>query len=206
MVRATLVLYQHTIMKRSAFFFSLLLLNGGCGTKAQQAQTPESGSASAAQVMAAQMRITSTAFKNEEAIPKQFSCEGDNISPALSWVGAPKSAKSFALVLEDPDAPRGMFVHWVIYDIPPSETGLAEHFPLSDTLVNGTLQGKNGAGSTGYIGPCPPSGKPHRYYFRLYAVNEVLHISGDVTREKLMSALEGHVVGEGELMGTYVRK
>ncbi|HWF43135.1 MAG TPA: YbhB/YbcL family Raf kinase inhibitor-like protein [Candidatus Kapabacteria bacterium] len=156
-------------------------------------------------VMSQTISVTSTAFQNESNIPRRFSCQGDNISPAISWSDVPNGTKSFALVLEDPDAPSGTFIHWVIWNIPASEKGLAENIPQQDSLPNGARQGTNGGNKIGYSGPCPPAGNAHRYYFRLYALDTNLDLPGNTTRDKLMSAIEGHILGEGELMGRYQR-
>ena len=154
-------------------------------------------------VMSAAMTLSSAGFQNEAAIPRRFSCQGDNISPALSWTDIPQGTQSFALVCEDPDAPGGTFIHWVIWNIPATEKGLAEHIPTSDSLPNGVRQGINSGKKIGYMGPCPPAGNAHRYYFRLYALDTKLDLSGEVTRDKLISAVHDHVLGEGEIMGTY---
>ena len=169
------------------------------------AQQTHPGTSATSPMAAASIPVHSSAFESNQSIPVRYTCQGDNISPALSWGAAPSGAKSFALLCEDPDAPRGTFIHWVMYNIPPTETGLVENVPQLATLPNGAKQGMNGAGKIGYKGPCPPTGKPHRYYFRLYAVGEMLNLSGDVTRDLLMAAIQGHVVGMGELMGTYQR-
>ena len=150
------------------------------------------------------LTVTSSAFQNGQPIPKKYSCDGDNISPAVSW-STVNNAKSYALTVEDPDAPSGMFIHWVIYNIPPSEHGLAEHIPTDATLPNGTIQGLNGAKKVGYTGPCPPPGKPHRYFFKLFALDRTLTLNGDVDHDKLLSAIQGHVVAQGQVMGTYQR-
>ncbi len=152
------------------------------------------------------MKVSSTGFKNQSKILQRYSCQGENISPDLAWSSAPDGTKSIALVCEDPDAPHGTFIHWVMYNIPSSETGLAENIPQSESLPDGARQGQNGAGKVGYTGPCPPPGKPHRYYFRLYALDTQLAIAGDVTRDKLMSATQGHVLAKGELLGIYQRQ
>ncbi|MDP4199423.1 MAG: YbhB/YbcL family Raf kinase inhibitor-like protein [Bacteroidota bacterium] len=183
--------------------FLILILSGACKMNSQQRSYADT---SATMVMAQTMTMTSNAFKNDESIPQRYSCQGDNLSPALSWGNTPNGTNSYALVCEDPDAPHGTFIHWVVYNIPAGEHGLGENIPKKNVLPNGTRQGKNGAGQTGYSGPCPPAGKAHRYYFRLYALDSHINIAGDVTRDKLMSAIEGHVLGEGEIMGTYQRQ
>ncbi len=157
-------------------------------------------------VATAPITVSSSAFTNGSPIPQRYSCQGDNISPGLAWGAPPSGTQSFALVCEDPDAPSGLFVHWVLYNIPSTERGLAENIPTKDSLTNGTHQGKNGANKTGYTGPCPPPGKPHRYYFKVFALDEKLTLTGDVDHDKLMSAIQGHVLGEGEVMGTYQRQ
>jgi Raf kinase inhibitor-like YbhB/YbcL family protein len=159
--------------------------------------------AAAAQKQA--IAVTSAAFQQGDVIPKRYTCEGDNISPALAWSQGPEGTKTYALVCEDPDAPSGMFVHWVMYNIPASERGLAENIAKTDPLPNGTRQGKNGAAETGYTGPCPPPGKPHRYFFRVFALDTDVNISGDVTRDVLMGAIQPHIIAEGSVMGTYQR-
>src|ERR1044071_5684722 len=135
----------------------LLILTGGCKMREQQTQNDTTATAIQKQTLT----VSSTAFKQGEAIPKRYSCVGDDISPALAWSGGPQRAQSYALVCEDPDAPSGMFIHWVMYNIPASERGLAENIERKDPLPNGTRQGTNGAGSPGYTGPCPPPAKPH---------------------------------------------
>jgi Raf kinase inhibitor-like YbhB/YbcL family protein len=152
------------------------------------------------------MTITSTAFQNDSTIPQRFTCQGEDLSPVLAWSGAPDGAKSFALLLEDPDAPHGTFIHWVIYNIPATERGLAENFPKRDKLPNGTRQGVNSAQQMGYMGPCPPAGKAHRYYFKLYALDAQINIPGEATRDQLVNAMQGHILAEGQIMGTYQRK
>jgi Raf kinase inhibitor-like YbhB/YbcL family protein len=190
-------------MNRVSLFLLLFLIAGGCKMNAQLSHQSDTSHATAT-ATAATITISSPAFQNGSSIPVRYTCQGENISPALTWSAAP-GAKSYALVCEDPDAPHGTFIHWVIYNIPPSEKGLAENIPQLATLPNGMKQGMNGANKVGYMGPCPPTGKPHRYYFRLYAVGETLNLSGDVTRDLLMAAIQGHIVGMGELMGTYQR-
>jgi len=123
----------------------------------------------------------------------------------LAWGDAPGNIKSYALVCEDPDAPMGTFIHWVIYNIPASERGLAENIPTIDSLKNGTHQGKNGTNKIGYFGPCPPPGKLHHYHFKLFGLDQKLNLTGDITRDILISAIQGHIIAEGELVGTYMR-
>lgn len=151
------------------------------------------------------MQLTSTAFKNEADIPSIFSCDDRGISPELSWSGAPEKTKSFVLIVHDPDAPMsGGFTHWLVYNIPPNIDHIAENAPNQDQLPGGGIQGKNGSGKYGYMGPCPPSGT-HRYYFKLYALDVILNPSVGSSKETLEQAMRGHILGEAELMGRYKR-
>ncbi len=148
------------------------------------------------------LRITSPAFEAGGSIPARFTCTGENLSPALEWSEPPAGTRSFALIMDDPDAPNGTFVHWVIFNIPASSRGLPEAFPSGAKLPDGTLQGLSGARSHGYVGPCPPSGT-HRYFFKLYALDAMLNISSDAGAGDLMNALSGRILANAELMGTF---
>ncbi len=146
--------------------------------------------------------ISSPAFKNGEAIPSDFSCDGRDISPALNWTEPPAGTQSLALIMDDPDAPMGTWVHWVLYNIPASTLNLKEGTPPIPQLSDGSLQGKTSAGSNGYHGPCPPSGT-HRYFFKLYALDTILSLSTNPDKEELLGAMEGHILANVELMGTF---
>ena len=148
------------------------------------------------------LTFSSTAFAAGQSIPIAYSCSGRNVSPPLTWGNAPASTKSFALILDDPDAPSGTFVHWVIFNIPSASSGLPEAVPNSAKLTDGTLQGNNGAGELGYFGPCPPSGT-HRYFFKLYALDAPLSLPSGATKDQLVSAMAGHILAQAELMGTF---
>jgi Raf kinase inhibitor-like YbhB/YbcL family protein len=151
-------------------------------------------------------QLKSNAFQNEGNIPPRFTCEGSNISPELTWSGAPHGTRSFALVVHDPDAPRaGGYTHWLVFNIPASITHIAENAPKQANLPGGGVQGRNDGGSVGYTGPCPPSGT-HRYYFRLYAVDKELELKDGADKASLEQALKGHVLGETEFMGRYKRR
>jgi len=149
------------------------------------------------------LSISSDAFEQGKPIPTEYSCDGRGTSPQLAWSGAPAATRSFALIMDDPDAPMGTFVHWVIYNIPPSATGLPPEVPLGEELPDGTIQGPGTPGSRGYIPPCPPGGT-HRYFFRLYALDAMLDAQ-DANKEQLLKGMEGHILAQGELMGTYSR-
>ncbi len=151
------------------------------------------------------LTLSSTAFKPGGEIPRQYTCEGADQSPALSWSGAPTGTKAFALSADDPDAPVGTWVHWVVYDLPPSATGLPQGVPIQDTVPGGGTQGTNDFRKAGYGGPCPPPGKPHRYFFKLYALDQSTQLKPRATKAEVLRAVEGHVLAQAELMGTYKR-
>ena len=152
------------------------------------------------------IHITTTAFAEGQPIPSRHAYDQQDISPALQWSGVPPAAKSLALICDDPDAPMGTWVHWVLYDLPPVGTGLGEGVPKTPQLPNGAKQGVNDYKKIGYGGPCPPPGKPHRYFFKLYALDTLLALKPGATKKDLLKAMEGHVLAEGQLMGTYQRK
>ena len=153
----------------------------------------------------APLKIESPAFAAGKPIPSRHTADGPDVSPALSWSGAPSTARSLALVCDDPDAPRGTWVHWVVYDVPAQSGGLPEGVAPTPALPGGGFQGKNDFGKLGWGGPAPPSGT-HRYFFRLYACDALLGLRPGATAAELARAMEGHVVARGELMGTYSRR
>ncbi|HTY10434.1 MAG TPA: YbhB/YbcL family Raf kinase inhibitor-like protein [Bacteroidota bacterium] len=150
------------------------------------------------------MKVSSTAFNEGETIPKKFTCDGDNISPPLEWSGIPGGTKSIALIADDPDAPRGTWVHWVLFNLPADTKGLSENVPRHSTLKNGARQGMNDSRQLGYDGPCPPGGT-HRYFFKVYALDANVPLETGATKAQLQKAMEHHILGEGQLMGTYKR-
>lgn len=152
----------------------------------------------------ASMTLTSSAFKQDGRIPVMYTCDGRDVSPPLSWSGAPSGVKTYALIVDDPDA-SSLFTHWVIFNIPGDSMGLPENVPKDGTLDNGAVQGKNHFGKIGYGGPCPPAGKPHRYMFHLYALDTALSLKPGASREDVLSAIKGHVLANGELTGIYGR-
>lgn len=149
--------------------------------------------------------LSSTAFKAGAEIPKQYTCDGADLSPALSWSGAPAGTKCFALIADDPDAPVGTWIHWVLYDLPSTAAELPQGVPADDTLASGARNGVNDFRKAGYGGPCPPPGKPHRYFFKLYALDAPTNLKPRATKADVLRAIEGHVLGQAELMGTYKR-
>jgi len=152
------------------------------------------------------IQLTSTAFAEGQPIPHKYTCDGSDVSPPLAWTDAAANTKSFALIADDPDAPMGTWVHWVIYNLPPDTTALAEDTPKLDSLPNGAKQGLNDFKNTGYNGPCPPPGKPHRYFFKLYALDAQLNLPSGLTKKQLLKAMDGHILAQGQLMGTYQRQ
>jgi Raf kinase inhibitor-like YbhB/YbcL family protein len=137
-------------------------------------------------------------------IPRQYTDDGKDVSPPLAWSGLPPAAKTLALISDDPDAPVGTWVHWVLFNLPASVQSLPEQVPTDKTLPNGTRQGKNDFGRIGYGGPCPPS-CTHRYYFKLYALDTELNLGAGATKAQLLKAMESHILAEGQLMGRYKR-
>jgi Raf kinase inhibitor-like YbhB/YbcL family protein len=150
--------------------------------------------------------LTSPSFNEGGKIPPEHTCEGVDVSPELTWSGSPKNVRSFALIVDDPDAPAGDWVHWVIYNIPAQKHSLGEGIGDDETLDDGSRQGINDFGNIGYGGPCPPPGKPHRYYFTLYALDCTLNLGAKATKKDVESASKGHVLEKTRLMGTYQRK
>jgi len=149
--------------------------------------------------------LASPAFASGAAIPNQYTCQGTDISPALNWSGHPTQTTSFALIVDDPDAPVGTWVHWVMWNIPSSAHLLLENAPKSGRLDSGAMQGRNDFGKTGYNGPCPPPGHTHRYYFRLYALDVKLSLPPGTKRKELDAAMQGHILAQAEHMGTFRR-
>lgn len=148
------------------------------------------------------MDIKSSAFEQGGMIPPKYTCEGNNNSPPLTWKGAPDGTKSIALIADDPDAPRGTWVHWVYYDIPQQVSHLSGDISKGNKPDTGGTQGVNDFGNVGYDGPCPPSGT-HRYYFKIYALDTMLNLKPGASKKELLKAMEGHVLREGALMGKF---
>jgi Raf kinase inhibitor-like YbhB/YbcL family protein len=151
------------------------------------------------------IEVTSTAFKAGETIPKQYTGDGEDRSPPLRWSEPPSGTKSLAMICDDPDAPRGTWVHWVLFNLPAQARELEEGVPTTEALGNGAKQGKNDFGNIGYGGPAPPKGKPHRYFFKLYALDVALDLPSGATKAELEKAMKGHILAEGQLMGNYKR-
>ena len=152
-----------------------------------------------------EIEITSSAFEDGGMIGAKYTCDGEDVSPPLKWGAVPEGTKSVALICDDPDAPMGTFVHWVIFGLPADTKELAENIPPDKTLPNGAKQGTTDFGRIGYGGPCPPSGT-HRYFFKIYALDSQVDLPAGATKRELLEAMEGHILGQGQLIGKYKRQ
>ena len=182
------------------FFLTIFLIAGGGNMLAQakdQMNTKIKGGKT--------MEIKSSSFNHEDMIPARYTCDGQNISPPLAWSGAPKETKSFALICDDPDAPAGIWVHWVIFDIPANVNSLPEKVSRQEEIAGLGKSGKNTSHRFGYDGPCPPGGT-HRYYFKLYALDTMLDLKLGATKTQFLEVMRRHVLAEAQLMGKYKRK
>lgn len=153
------------------------------------------------------LSVTSSAFPAGAAIPDFYSCKSPNAkSPPLAWKGVPSNAKTLVLILKDPDAPHGTFIHWVVYNLPATLSGLDGDVPPTEKLASGGLQGVNGLGRIGFLGPCPPPGSaPHHYHFELTALDTALDLKPGATAAQVETAAHGHVMATGDLLGTFAR-
>ena len=149
--------------------------------------------------------VLAEGFNEGDMIPDEFTCKSRDISPSISWKGIPDETKSITLIMDDPDAPGGTFVHWVIYNMPAKTRNLPKGMPHDKTLADGSMQGMTDFGQPGYGGPCPPSGKTHRYFFKVYALDMKINLPALASKSQVESAMKGHILAEGALMGTYRR-
>jgi Raf kinase inhibitor-like YbhB/YbcL family protein len=172
-----------------------LLLLPGCRQPAEQEPAEEG----------AVMNVNSSAFSDGAAVPKEYTGDGRNTSPPLQWGDAPAGTQSFAVILDDPDAPRGLFTHWVLFNLPADRHELPAAVPTDREVLGGARQGINGFGDVGYGGPAPPKGKPHRYFFHVYALDRKLDLEAGCKRSDLDAAMKGHILASGKTMGTYGR-
>ena len=182
------------------FCCALLWLSAavGCSQKSSELSPEDQEEMEAVETIS----VSSTAFQEGERIPDTYTCSGENSSPALSWSGVPGQTTSLALIMDDPDAPSGTFVHWVLFNLEPSLTELPQGI---QTQAGSGISGTNGARKLGYTGPCPPPGKPHRYFFKLYALDTQLDLSEGATKAEVEQAMQGHILAQGQLMGTFSR-
>ena len=191
----------------AAAALGLFLLVGGCGRQGQAEPVQPVAPGQQRETKKVVWVLSSSAFKEGAPIPRKYTCDGEDVSPPLSWTAPPAKTAELALICDDPDAPRGTFTHWVLYGLPASTASLQENVAKTETLpkVGGAKQGKNSAGRIGYMGPCPPSGPAHHYQFMLYALDAKLDLKPGLTAKDLRKAMEGHVLGEAELVGLYSR-
>lgn len=173
-----------------------LLLMSGCGSATSPAPADPN----------ADLNLTSRGFAEGDSIPRQYTCDGEDISPPLSWGEPPEGTESFVLIMDDPDAPVGTWVHWVVFNVPAERRSLPEDVPAQDQLPEGGLQGDNGWKQIGYGGPCPPSGSTHRYVFKLYALDTTLDLEPGARKSPVIDRMEGHVLAASELTGEYARE
>jgi len=190
---------KHLYSIASCSALGLMLLLPSCSGGGDRAAIEEEG-------VPMSIQLTSSAFAEGKPIPAKYTCDGGDVSPPLKWSAVPDGTKSLALISDDPDAPVGTWVHWVVYNIPPDTTELAEGVPKSEVLTNGATQGMTDFKRIGYGGPCPPRGGPHRYFFKLYALDTALNLKPGAAKQELLRAMEGHILAEGRLMGTYQRR
>ena len=149
--------------------------------------------------------MSSQAFREGDRIPTKYTCEGQDVSPPLAWSEPPAGTQSFALIVDDPDAPGGVFTHWVLFNIPSDSRELPEAVPAQPQLPSGALQGKTDFGRIGYGGPCPPPGHPHRYQFTLYTLDQLLDLKAGASKKQVLEAMQGHILAQGQLTGTFQR-
>jgi len=203
----------------SLVFMALVALGvTGCGPRASPAAAPRAPTPTSAPALptpppsappeeggeAVGFQLTSSAFASGEMIPPEYSCDGEDISPPLVWSDPPEDTQSFALIVDDPDAPLGAWVHWVLYNLPAGTRGLPQGVPPDSELPDGSRQGENNWRRLGYDGPCPTGGT-HNYSFRLHALDTVLDLAAGATKEQLLQAMEGHILAQAELKGRYAR-
>ncbi|MBF2007168.1 YbhB/YbcL family Raf kinase inhibitor-like protein [Chlorogloeopsis fritschii PCC 9212] len=197
---------RRVFLQQSLSIFALLALSAASWAATASGDTlvmPTKSDRSTREVK--NMKLASSVLEENDFIPAKYTCDGADISPALSWDEPPPGTESFALIVDDPDAPRRTFVHWVLYDIPATVRQLSEQIATVKTLSNGGVQGKNDFGNLGYGGPCPPSGT-HRYFFKLYALDKKLGLQPGATKNQLEAAMEGHILATAELVGRYQRQ
>lgn len=151
------------------------------------------------------LSISSTAFQEGDKIPRKYTCQGQDVSPPLAWDKPPAGCQSLVLIMDDPDAPGGVFTHWILFNIPSESRQLPEAVPTQAQLSTGALQGKNDFGRIGYGGPCPPPGGPHRYRFILHVLDQPLDLEAGTSKEQVIGAMQGHILAQGQLTGTYQR-
>jgi Raf kinase inhibitor-like YbhB/YbcL family protein len=151
------------------------------------------------------LSVSSSVFEEGDMIPARYTCRGEDVSPPVAWSGVPAGTRSLVLIMDDPDAPVGVFSHWVIFNIAADSPGLPEAVPAQAQLPGGALQGRNDFGRVGYGGPCPPPGRPHRYQFTVYALDSSLELEAGASKGQVLGAVQGHILAQGRLSGRYQR-
>lgn len=192
-------------MKLDTWTYGQLILLGILLLLAPACSNRDGATAESEAEVSMTIELTSPAFGQGEAIPTKYTCDGEDISPPLQWQNLPDGTESLAFIMDDPDAPRGTWVHWVLYDIPAAASELPENVAPANTVPGGGSQGTSSFRRVGYDGPCPPGGS-HRYFFKLYALDSRLDLAAGATKEQLLAAMEGHILAQGELMGAYARQ
>jgi Raf kinase inhibitor-like YbhB/YbcL family protein len=177
--------------EKLALLSIMILLASGCITKQEDNMN--------------NISISAEGFKDGTTIPDVYTCKGKDISPSLSWKEIPAGTKSIALIMDDPDAPGGTFVHWVLYNVPAGTQKMPEGMPYDKTLPDGSMQGMTDFGRTGYGGPCPPPGKPHRYFFKIFALDSMINLPPGASKKQLENVMAGHILAKGEIIGMYKR-
>jgi Raf kinase inhibitor-like YbhB/YbcL family protein len=189
-------------------FLGIVVLCCSCGSGQSSEKAsiaPQSTSQGLSASLISTLALTSSAFSSGDSIPRKYSCDGDDVSPPLAWGDVPQDTASLALIVDDPDAPAGTWVHWVLFNIPTETRALQEDVPAEAELPDGSTHGANSWKRMGYGGPCPPGGT-HRYFFRLYALDSKLDLAAGATKQDVLDAMEGHVLAQGECMGTFSRQ
>jgi len=187
--------YNYTAGRVALCLTLLGMLAAGCAP--QEPTLPEEGKMT--------LSLSSPVFGEGEKIPIKYTCDGQDISPPLVWGEPPSGTRAFALIVDDPDAPGGVFTHWVLFNLPRDSRELPEAAPAQDRLTSGALQGRNDFGRIGYSGPCPPAGRAHRYRFNLYALDQPLDLKAGASRKQVLDAMRGHILAQGQLTGIYQR-
>lgn len=193
------------MLNKTLIFFVTFIVMFSCQSKDEEKMQTNSNQEKKEKELKMEFKVTSTAFEEGGMIPKKYTCDAEDISPPLVWKDFPEGTKSFVLICDDPDAPMGTWVHWVLYDILVDVKELSEGVPDDKTLENGARQGTNDFGNIGYGGPCPPGGT-HRYFFKLYALDSMLELEPGKTKAEVLDAMEGQLLAETQLMGRYTRQ
>jgi len=194
-------------LKGIAILAVLVLLSAACacGEKRDESDSVENNTVESVEEATMAIELTSVAFEEGDTIPTKYTCDGENISPPLAWGNVPPGTHSLAIICDDPDAPSKTWVHWVLFNIPQEATRLPEGIANAEILNNHARHGVNDFGKYGYGGPCPPSGT-HRYVFKIFALDSKLNLTGKVSKQQIETAMQGHILGGGQLIGVYSRE